>query len=110
MRRFLGEIPWIYLLPISLLLAAMPVSPEPHLVEKIRMLMNGQLSRPVDIFDLVLHGGLLLLVVMKLLLGITNSWRGGPYASSHPILTVVESPVAMPTTAASKPGMTCWMN
>jgi hypothetical protein len=71
MRRFLGQIPWIYLLPISLLLAAMPVSPEPHLVEKLRMLVNGQLSRPIDIFDLVLHGGLLLVVAMKLVLGRT---------------------------------------
>lgn len=71
MRQLIAQIPWIYLLPISLLLAAMPISPEPHLVEKMRMLMNGQLSKPIDIFDLVLHGGPLLLVVMKLVLGQT---------------------------------------
>ena len=69
MRRFLGRLPWLYLLPVSLLLAVMPVRPEPHLVEKVRMLANGQLSRPVDVFDLVLHGGPLLLIVLKLLLG-----------------------------------------
>ena len=69
MRRFLGRLPWLYLLPASLLLAIMPVRPEPHLVEKMHMLANGQLSRPVDVFDLALHGGPLLLVVLKLLLG-----------------------------------------
>lgn len=69
MRQLLGKIPLMYLLPVSLLLAAMPVSPEPHLVEKVRMLMNGELSRSIDIFDLFLHGGPLLLVAMKLVLG-----------------------------------------
>ena len=76
MRKFLEQIPWVYLLPVSLLLAAMPFRPEPHLVEKLRMLVNGQLSRPIDIFDLFLHGGLLLLVAVKFLAGVTGSGRG----------------------------------
>lgn len=69
MRKVLQKIPWVYLLPFALLLAMMPVRPEPHLVAKLQMLVNGQLSRPIDIFDLFLHGGLLLLVVVKLLFG-----------------------------------------
>ena len=43
--------------------------PEPHLLEKLRMLGEGQLIRPVDIFDLFMHGTPLLIVVGKLLLG-----------------------------------------
>jgi hypothetical protein len=38
-------------------------------LEKLRMLANGQLIRPLDIFDLLLHGAPVLLVVGKLLLG-----------------------------------------
>ena len=75
MRKFLELIPWIYLLPASLLLAVMPIRPEPHLVEKLRMLVNGQLSRPMDIFDLFLHGGLLLLVVIKFLVQVAGPGR-----------------------------------
>ncbi|MCB2099951.1 MAG: RND transporter [Rhodobacterales bacterium] len=63
---------WLDRLPLSLLvLAALglglaPFLPEPHLVEKLRMLGAGTLTRPVDIFDLVLHGTPPLLLVLKL--------------------------------------------
>ncbi|WP_366949758.1 hypothetical protein [Geobacter sp.] len=45
------------LVPLALVLglAPYPFAPEPHLVEKSRMLANGTLARPVDIFDLVWH-------------------------------------------------------
>lgn len=43
------------LLPLALALGLAPFFPEPHIVEKLRMLMAGTLTRPVDIFDLVLH-------------------------------------------------------
>jgi hypothetical protein len=32
-----------------------PFSPMPHLVEKLIMLKDGNLTRPVDIFDLFFH-------------------------------------------------------
>jgi hypothetical protein len=32
-----------------------PFVPEPHLVEKTRMLLAGLLTRPIDIFDLFWH-------------------------------------------------------
>lgn len=69
MRRMLQKIPWVYLLPVALVLGMMPVRPEPHLVEKLNMLVNGQLTRPIDVFDLFLHGGPLLLIFMKLIFG-----------------------------------------
>ena len=63
----LSRIPWTFLLPVALVLGLAPFRPEPHLVEKLRMLAHGQLTRPLDIFDLLLHGTPLLLVLGKLL-------------------------------------------
>ena len=71
--RLLSRIPWVFLLPVAIVLGLAPFRPEPHLMEKLRMLVHGQLSRPVDIFDLFLHGAPLLLVVGKLLFGRADS-------------------------------------
>lgn len=65
--QWLDRIPLSLLLPVALLLAVMPLAPEPHLWEKLKMLFSGTLTRPIDIFDLVLHGGPLLLVALKLM-------------------------------------------
>jgi len=54
-----------FLIPAALLLAVLPLGAEPHLVEKLRLLGAGRLTRPLDIFDLVLHGGLLALLAVK---------------------------------------------
>ena len=48
------------------MLALAPFRPEPHLIEKLRMLSQGTLTRPVDIFDLLLHGTPLVLLLIKL--------------------------------------------
>jgi len=50
----------------SLTLGLAPFLPEPHLVEKLRMLAAGELSRPIDIFDLVMHGAPWALLLLKL--------------------------------------------
>ena len=65
--RWLDRISWGLLLPIAVVLGLAPFMPEPHLWEKLKMLSAGQLTRPIDIFDLVLHGSGLMLVVLKLL-------------------------------------------
>lgn len=67
-RKFFQAMPWPVLLPAAILLALAPFRPEPHLVEKLRLLANGLLTRPVDIFDLFMHGTPLLLVAGKFLL------------------------------------------
>ncbi len=51
----------------ALALGLAPFSPEPHLVEKLRMLVNGDLRRPLDIFDLLMHGALPVYVLWRLL-------------------------------------------
>lgn len=43
------------LVPLALFLGLAPFVSEPHLVEKSRMLMNGTLTRPLDIFDIFWH-------------------------------------------------------
>jgi hypothetical protein len=47
------------------LLGLAPFVPEPHLLEKLRMLAQGALSRPIDIFDLLMHGAPALLLGLK---------------------------------------------
>jgi hypothetical protein len=61
----LDRLPWTWLLLITAWLAVAPVSPEPHLVEKLRLLVHGDLVRPLDIFDLALHAAPLLVVALK---------------------------------------------
>ena len=39
----------------TLLLALAPFIPEPHLAQKIKMLMDGSLTQPIDIFDVFYH-------------------------------------------------------
>ncbi len=51
---------------IAVMLALAPFSPEPHLIEKLKMLGAGTLTRPVDIFDLFLHGTPLALFLVKI--------------------------------------------
>ena len=56
MLKFLDKIPLSFLLIIGVLLGLAPMQPEPHLVEKLRMLGDGELKKAIDIFDLFMHG------------------------------------------------------
>ncbi len=51
----------------SLLLGLAPFQPEPHVWQKLKMLADGELSRPLDIFDLFMHGTPILLLMLRLL-------------------------------------------
>lgn len=64
---FLDKISLPHAVLIAALLGLAPFTPEPHLVEKLRMLAAGTLSRPLDIFDLCLHGAPWVLLAAKLL-------------------------------------------
>ncbi|MBT8439522.1 MAG: RND transporter [Gammaproteobacteria bacterium] len=50
----------------SLLLGLAPFVPEPHVWEKLKMLADGSLSKPIDIFDLLMHGAPWVLLIIKL--------------------------------------------
>jgi hypothetical protein len=59
--------PLILFLIIALTLGLSPFVPEPHLWEKLKMLANGTLVKPIDIFDLLLHATPWVLLGIKLL-------------------------------------------
>jgi len=63
--KWVDRIPLLWLVPIALWLAVAPVVPEPHLVEKLRMLSQGSLQKPLDIFDLLLHSLPLCLLTIR---------------------------------------------
>lgn len=62
----LDRIPLGIALVAALTLGLAPFFPEPHVVEKLRLLSRGELVRPLDIFDLCLHAAPWLLVIAKL--------------------------------------------
>ncbi len=66
MSRLERALPYRYLIPLALLLGLAPFRPEPHLIEKLGMLVHGTLSRPIDIFDLVMHGAPLVLLLIRM--------------------------------------------
>lgn len=64
--HWLDRLPFALLLVAALFLGLAPFSPEPHVVEKFRMLASGNLRRPLDIFDLCFHLLPLVLLLLKL--------------------------------------------
>jgi hypothetical protein len=64
--QILDQIPLGLCLLAALTLGLAPFLPEPHLVEKLRMLVGGTLVKPIDIFDLVLHAAPWMLLLAKL--------------------------------------------
>ena len=56
-----------FLIPLVLLLGFAPFYPQPHIVEKLRMLLAGTLKKPIDIFDLVWHAWPFLLLAYRLI-------------------------------------------
>jgi hypothetical protein len=53
--RWIDRIPKWLLVAVAVYLAGAPFVPEPHLIEKWRMLWGGTLIKPIDIFDFFLH-------------------------------------------------------
>jgi hypothetical protein len=64
---WLDRVPLGLLVVAALTLGLAPFVPEPHVWEKLKMLAAGELSRPIDIFDLILHGAPWLLLLAKLI-------------------------------------------
>jgi hypothetical protein len=64
--KWLDRIPLVVLLLVAVPLGLAPFAPEPHLWEKLKMLAAGTLARPIDVFDLLLHGVPVLVLLLKL--------------------------------------------
>ncbi len=56
MFKWLDAIPLGPLALVAILLAVLPFNATPHLFEKLGMLVQGTLVKPIDIFELLLHG------------------------------------------------------
>lgn len=64
--QFIDNIPLSALLIFCIFLGFAPFYPEPHILEKLRMLTQGTLKRPIDIFDLLYHAAPFVLLTFKL--------------------------------------------
>ncbi len=65
--QLIDNIPLSILIILTILLGLAPFVPEPHIVEKLRMLSQGTLRKPIDIFDLFYHAAPFILLIIKLI-------------------------------------------
>ena len=61
---WINTLPWPAVVLAALTLGLAPFTP-PHIVEKLGMLFSGKLVKPIDWFDLLLHGAPWLLLLAK---------------------------------------------
>lgn len=61
--KLLDKIPFRTAIIMTIFLGLAPFVPEPHLWQKLKMLLAGNLVQPVDMFDMLFHAapGLVLL-------------------------------------------------
>ena len=64
--RWLDYLPLVPLAIGALVLGLAPGLPEPHLWEKLKLLLNGQLTRAVDIGDMIMHAFFPVLLGLKI--------------------------------------------
>ncbi len=65
--QLLDQIPLSIIVIAALTLGLAPFFPEPHLLEKLRLLWAGNLRAPIDIFDFLMHAAPFVLLLAKLL-------------------------------------------
>lgn len=65
--KWIDQQPLFLFLLAAFTLGLAPFWPEPHLWQKLKMLVSGELSRPIDIFDLILHASPWALLSLKLI-------------------------------------------
>lgn len=67
MLKYIDKIPLLPLTIAAIFMSLAPFAPEPHLIEKLRMLSNGELIKGIDIFDLFWHSFLIVLLAIRLI-------------------------------------------
>ena len=72
MQKFLDRFSFPVLIILAILLGTAPIGAQPHLLEKINMLMTGTLIKPLDMFDLLLHSAPIVLLILKLIFFVKN--------------------------------------
>ncbi|WP_084862287.1 RND transporter [Salibaculum halophilum] len=61
----LDQIDWSLILLACATLGLAPFVPEPHIWEKLKMLVAGELTKPLDILDFLMHGAPFLVLAAK---------------------------------------------
>jgi hypothetical protein len=64
MGAFIDKISWEIVIILVLTVGLAPYKP-PHVWEKLVMLSKGTLNRPIDWFDLLMHGAPWVLLILK---------------------------------------------
>ncbi|HRG45877.1 MAG TPA: hypothetical protein PLX69_09350 [Leptospiraceae bacterium] len=62
---FLDKITYTNLIIGAVLMGLAPFVPMPHSIEKILLLVKGELTKPIDIFDLLFHLSPLIIIGLK---------------------------------------------
>jgi len=73
---WLDRIPLWFLIIVAFYMLLAPFTPMPHVLEKIIMLKDGVLTRPLDMFDLVFHLIPVTLLVIRLVRMVRQRDRG----------------------------------
>lgn len=66
MMKWIDRLPLLPLVVVAVFFAVIPLTSTPHLSEKIHMLLDGTLYRPIDIFDLFMHGTPVAILMLRL--------------------------------------------
>ncbi len=72
MLALLDSVSYPIAIGLAVFLGFAPFVPEPHIVQKLRMLSQGTLSRPLDIFDLLLHLAPFVLLLAKVVVDLAR--------------------------------------
>ncbi len=67
MVSWIERIPYTPLVILAVIMLLAPFLPMPHVLEKLLMLKEGRLSRPIDIFDLLFHLAPTMLLIFKII-------------------------------------------
>jgi hypothetical protein len=73
MWAFLDKIPYTILIIAAIFMLLAPFKPMPHVFEKLIMLKNGTLTKPIDIFDLFYHLIPTVILLLKIYRGFSKS-------------------------------------
>ncbi|MBT4762039.1 MAG: RND transporter [Bdellovibrionaceae bacterium] len=62
--EFIKNLEWFHVIILCATLGLAPFTP-PHIYEKLVMLFNGKLVKPIDIFDFIMHAVPWIILIIK---------------------------------------------
>ena len=72
MWTILDKFPYPILIVAAAFMILAPFKPMPHVLEKLIMLKNGMLTKPIDIFDLFFHLFPTIILLLKIYRGFSK--------------------------------------